>query len=67
MLQHTHKTDVKMKILLIIPNELLISSDVVVPKRNNYNAKIAIWLGEATLSAKPILINGKKTVLMTAK
>jgi hypothetical protein len=67
MLQHTHKTDVKMKILLIIPNELLISSDVVVPKRHNYNAKIAIWLSEVPLAAKPILINGKKTVLMTAK
>jgi len=56
-----------MKILLIIPNELLISSDVVVPKRHNYNAKIAIWLSEVPLAAKPILINGKKTVLMTAK
>jgi hypothetical protein len=67
MLQQTHKTDVKMKIFLIIPNELLISSDVVVPKRNNYNAKIAIWLSEPPLAVEPVLINGKKPVFMTIK
>jgi len=67
MLQHTHKTDVKMKIFLIIPNELLISSDVVVPRRHNYDAKIAIWLNEAPLAVDPVLINRKKPMMMTVK
>jgi len=66
MLHHTHKTDV-MKIFLIIPNELLISSDVFVPRRHNYNAKITIGLSETPQAVELVLIKGEKPEFLTVK